>query len=561
MTRSLALLPVLTLLAMLGPILAGLIGTLLPAVGIMPVLGHREPEFSGFGELLAWQGLPASIRLSITVGLASTTISLAIVALFVAGWAGTRAFSTMERVLSPLLAVPHAAAAFGLAFLIAPSGWILRALAPILPGLDRPPDILIPGDPYGLAIVAGLVLKEVPFLLLMTLSAMGQSQTRESAVVASALGYGRVSGWLKTVFPRVYAQIRLPIYVTLAFSMSVVDVAIILGPTTPPTLAVQIVAWINDPDLSMRIVASAAASFQLAITLAVLALWRMGEMLVARLGCRWVDAGQRWTNDWPARISGFFLAGTLAIMMILGLMSLAIWSVAALWTFPDLLPQGFSLRSWTRHAPDLGQTAMNTAIIALAATGIALVLVIGCLEAEHRRRRPLSPTGLKLIYLPLIVPQIAFLPGLQTGLLLSGGTIGYAPVIIAHLVFVLPYVFLSLGDPWRAWDPRRAIVATALGAGPWRVLWAIRLPMLLRPILIAAALGIAVSVGQYLPTLLIGGGRIPTLTTEAVALVSGGDRRAIGIFGISQTIAALVPFAIAIGLPVFLMRNRRGLHV
>jgi putative thiamine transport system permease protein len=84
--------------------------------------------------------------------------------------------------------------------------------------------------------------------------------------------------------------------------------------------------------------------------------------------------------------------------------------------------------------------------------------------------------------------------------------------------------------------------------------------MLLRPILTAAAVGFAVSVGQYLPTLLIGGGRVATLTTEAVALAAGGDRRAIGVHGIAQTAAALLPFALAIAVPAFLWRNRRNMH-
>jgi putative thiamine transport system permease protein len=92
------------------------------------------------------------------------------------------------------------------------------------------------------------------------------------------------------------------------------------------------------------------------------------------------------------------------------------------------------------------------------------------------------------------------------------------------------------------------------------VLWRVRLPMLLRPVLTALAVGIAVSVGQYLPTLLIGGGRIATLTTEAVALASGGDRRAIGVFAVAQTGAALVPFAAALAIPALAWRNRRGLH-
>ena len=42
--------------------------------------------------------------------------------------------------------------------------------------------------------------------------------------------------------------------------------------------------------------------------------------------------------------------------------------------------------------------------------------------------------------------------------------------------------------------------------------------MLLRPLLIALAVGFAVSVAQYLPTLFAGGGRFSTLTTEALSL-------------------------------------------
>ena len=73
--------------------------------------------------------------------------------------------------------------------------------------------------------------------------------------------------------------------------------------------------------------------------------------------------------------------------------------------------------------------------------------------------------------------------------------------------------------------------------------------MLLAPVLTAVAVGLSVSVGQYLPTLLIGGGRVATLTTEAVALSSGGDRRAIAVFGLMQTGAALLPFALALLVP------------
>ncbi|WP_085790801.1 ABC transporter permease [Roseivivax jejudonensis] len=545
---------------MLGPVAAGLAGTVLPAFGVFPAAGLTTPSLAPFRDLADWPGVVAAARLSVTTGFLSTLAALGIVTLFLAGWSGTRAFRVLERLLSPLLSVPHAATAFGLAFLIAPSGWLARLLSPWATGWDRPPDVALTQDPWGLALAAGLTVKEMPFLLLMALAALGQVDAGRRMRVAAALGHGRTTGWLKAVFPAVYAQIRLPVYVVLAYAMSVVDVALILGPSTPPTLSVQIVRLMSDPDLAMRLTAAAAALLQLALVAAALAVWRAGEFAVAALGRRWIVSGRRnAAADAGLRPLALIAAGGSALVVLLGLLTLAIWSVAGFWSFPDPLPSGVSGRAWSRFAATGGATMADTALIAAVATAIALALVIGCLEAEHRRRRALSPRGLWLIYLPLLVPQTAFLPGLQTLLLTLGLKSGLGPVILAHVVFVLPYVFLSLGDPWRAWEPRFATVAAALGTAPGGVLWRVRLPMLLRPILTAAAVGMAVSVGQYLPTLIVGGGRVETLTTEAVALASGGDRRAIGVYGLAQTGAVILPFALALLLPAWLFRNRRGL--
>ena len=46
-----------------------------------------------------------------------------------------------------------------------------------------------------------------------------------------------------------YPQIRLAVFAVIAYSSSAVDVAIILGPTTPAPLAVRLVQWMNDADL------------------------------------------------------------------------------------------------------------------------------------------------------------------------------------------------------------------------------------------------------------------------------------------------------------------------
>ncbi|MFQ6551435.1 ABC transporter permease [Aestuariibius insulae] len=556
----LAWFPILTILLLLGPVCAGLAGTVAPAFGYLPAIGQTSFTMDPMLDLFAWTGIWRATFLSLGVGFLTTALSLLIVVLIVAGWSGTRVFAILQTVLSPLLSIPHAAAAFGLAFLIAPSGWIIRTVSPSLTGWDRPPDLLILQDPLGLSLAAGLIAKEVPFLLLMTLAALGQTGGHRSMKVAQTLGYGRISGWLKTVFPRVYRQIRLPIYVVLSYSMSVVDVAVILGPNLPPTLSVQIVRWMSDPDLSMRLVAAAAALWQALLVLGAILIWRLGERLVARLGHRAVVSGRRGRRDRVLRSTGVAFGGLAVVTIFTGLASLALWSFAGSWRFPDVSPDTLTFKSWMRHADSLAAASGQTALIAACSVLAALFLALGCLEAEHRYGLKLSSKALLILYLPILIPQTAFLPGLQTLMLGAGLSGGLLAVTLAHIVFVFPYVFLSLGDPYRSWDTRFAVVSSALGSSPDRTLWAIRLPMMLRPLLTALAVGFAVSVGQYLPTLLIGGGRVQTLTTEALALSSGGDRRAIGVYALLQTAAALLPFAAALALPAWVWRNRADLR-
>ena len=549
-------LPLLTATVLAGPVAFGLIGAVLPALGyLVPGL---EADAMPIDRALGWPGLPRALFVSVLSGVLSTLGALSVAALILAGWHGTRAFDWLERALSPLLAVPHAAAALGLAFLIAPSGWIGR-LPAVLLGWTQAPDLLILNDPWGLSLTAGLIAKELPFLLLMMLAALPQANAGPRMAVARSLRQGRVAGWLKAVFPSVYAQVRLPVLVVLVFGVTNVDVAVILGPSTPPTLAVQVTRWMTDPDLASRAVAAAGGLVLFAATLGVLGAWLLGERIAAWLGRVWIWSG-RGAPERLARLAGLVFAGGSAAMVLAGIAALAIWSVAARWSYPALWPDALTTRSWARFGPEMGATALDTMGIALAATVLSLVLVIGCLEAEHRFGLTLGQRALWLLYLPLLVPQVAFLPGLQ----LLPLSLGLGPsvwlVLAGHVVFVLPYVFLSLSGPFRAWDGRLARVAAGLGATRNRALWTLRLPMLTGPLLTAAAVGLAVSVGQYLPTLLLGGGRVTTLVTEAVALASGGDRRAIGVWGLGQTGAALLPFALALIVPAMLFRNRRGMR-
>ena len=66
--------------------------------------------------------------------------------------------------------------------------------------------------------------------------------------------------------------------------------------------------------------------------------------------------------------------------------------------------------------------------------------------------------------------------------------------------------------------------------------------------------------GQYLPTLFAGSGRVATLTTEAVTLSAGADRRVIGTWAVLQAAFPLAAYLLAAWLPRLLYMRRQGLR-
>ena len=127
------------------------LGTLLPAFGYLPAIGGTQfvarPVAHARSRIRASR--PA-LALTLVTGVATTVLSVALacgllrVARTTAPW--TRRAGAW---LAPMLATPHSALAIGLAFLIAPSGWIVRALSPWLTGWTLPPDVATVGDPSG----------------------------------------------------------------------------------------------------------------------------------------------------------------------------------------------------------------------------------------------------------------------------------------------------------------------------------------------------------------------------------------------------------------------------
>ena len=560
-TRIVKFSPRFLLALLILPVLGGLISVLLPAFGYAPVLEQTTFSLQGFNALWQTPGLTPMVTLSVATGLISTLLAFIITLMILAAFFNSPWLNRIQRLLSPILVIPHAAAAIAVGFLIAPSGMISRLASPWLSGWELAPNGMFPHDSFGISIILGLTLKELPFLLLMALGVLAQPELgkklRQQHKVALNLGYCPMTAFFKVILPSLYPLLRLPLLAVLAYASASVEMPLILGPNTPPTLAVAIMHWFNDVDLNLRIKASAGALLQLAVTGGLLALWLGGEKAVKVLFSDSLTNGVREYGGFYWQKITVVLTALVISFILLSLIGLVMWSVAGFWRFPDAMPEQFTLLHFKSALMQMGSPLFNTLAIGLVTTLFAIILTLLCLESEQLSDKPISRFTSLIIYLPLLVPSIAFLFGLVWIQQLVNNQAAFFNVVLTHLLFVLPYVFLSLASSYRRLDPRFAHVAASLGAAPCKVFFKVKLPQLFAPILIAAALGLAISFGQYLPTLLAGGGRIATITTEAVTLANGASRRTSAVYAIMQMALPLIGFILAWGLPKYFFKSAR----
>ncbi len=517
----------------LAPLVPGLFWVLSPALNTESWLAlFQDGQFN------------SALKTTLLSAAGSTLLALICASLVTMWIYPSKGWSLAQRQLPIFLAFPHIAFAIGIAFLIAPSGWLARGLANMLEWTSPPQWISI-RDPYAISLTLTLAIKETWFLLWIMATLLGEQAISRQITLANSLGYSRRQVWITALFPQLLPRMGWPLVAVLAYSLSVVDMAVILGPSIPPTLAVLSWQWLTDPsDLAQAKGSAAALCLMLLLGLLILCgrviWWGIKRLYRNPNGIR--QQGKPFKSR---ALSGIpvFVPGWLSLAILL------LWSVAGGWFFPRLFPASLSLKSFNNADFEPMFTALW---LGLATVMIALPLTLAWLEWGSRKHHG-------WLYAPLILPSLPIAAAQYHVLLavnLDSTAIG---VIWSHLTWTFPYMLLVLVGPYYSFDARYLCTAQALGHSRLSACLSIKWPMLIRPILAAMAVGFAVSVAQYLPTLFSGGGRFATVTTEAVALSAGGNRRVLAVQSLLQTALPLCAFMLAIGLTAWYARNRQGL--
>lgn len=537
--------------------------TILAVVSGIPILAGVGITLAEATDPGAWSavfhfpGLGRSLALSVWTGAAGTILALLLAHLTLA-LAGTTVWARrVEALALPVIAMPHLALGIGLALLLSPSGLLLRLLSPWASGLHRPPDWLIVQDPLGLSLVLGLAVKEAPFLILMLVGARAQVPVTRLMLQSRSLGYGRLKSWWVSVAPLLQRQIRLPLAAAFVFGMTNVEMAIPLGPVTPPPFAVVLWQWFTASRLELRGAAFAGAVLLTVVAIGALVVALGALRLARRVHSRYAASGRRGRRSASSTRVLAILPGVVLGLASGALVALACRGLSPMWRFPAVLPGEIDMGLIGRSAPALG-TALGTT---LALGGITIALAVGlslwvaeCLSRDGSWRRRVGV----LLFVPLLLPQMAFLFGFQWLVvrLRIDGT--WWAVGWEHALFALPYAWGIVSGARSALDSRLVVTARMLGAGPLRAWWAVVLPLLARSILLAGAIAFSISVALYLPTLFAGAGRVATVATEAASAASSGNLRVAAVHGAAQAIAPLLALGAAMLIGQLLFRNRQG---
>jgi putative thiamine transport system permease protein len=503
----------------------------------------QAADASAWSALLTDSQFAPALRSSLWTGSAASLLALALTVIVVTQWHGTRHWQTMQAALSPVLAVPHAAFAVGLALLLMPSGWLSRLVAPLM-GWLSPPDVATVQDPWGLSLIFGLVLKELPFLLLNVMAQfqkVGQGAELERQLqVAATLGYSARSAWMRLLWPQLLPRLALPLLAVWAYSFTVVDMALVLGPTRPPTLAVLSLQWLQDSSDAVNRQGAAAA---LLLTLAMAA---VAVICVATARALRGASMQAWTRGDRPRASHRAVGSGAVAALLAGIYPavmavLLVTSLVGVWRYPSLWPSVWTDAAW--HAVAQSLPSLNlTALLAVLSASSGLLLAVAWMELTPAS---FDRYAVPLACMPLWVPGVLLVGGLYQLALwwrVDGTVWG---LWMAHTVYTAPYAWVALAPAYRSFDVRLEQTSHALGRSHAAFLWHVKWPMLRAALASAFAVGFAVSVTQYLSTQFVAAGRLSTATTEALTLASGGQRNVAAAFALLQALLPACVFALA----------------
>jgi spermidine/putrescine transport system permease protein len=168
----------------------------------------------------------------------------------------------------------------------------------------------------------------------------------------------------------------------------------------------------------------------------------------------------------------------------------------------NIVWQGFTLDNWASPFSDEALTDALFVSLRVALVSSVIAAVLGTMIALSLSRFRFKGSGAVNLFLvlPLTSPEVVLGSSLATLFLSRGVDFGYTTVIIAHVMFQISFVAVTVRARIRGFDWTLEQAAMDLGASPQRAFWRITFPLILPGILAAWLLSFALSIDDFIIT-------------------------------------------------------------
>jgi spermidine/putrescine transport system permease protein len=208
-------------------------------------------------------------------------------------------------------------------------------------------------------------------------------------------------------------------------------------------------------------------------------------------------------------------------------------------------PEGSpTLKHWKDPcgAPGVCESLVTSIQIGFLATVVATVLGTMLAFAMVRHRFRGRATSNVLVFVPMATPEIVLGASLLTifvqGFSNVGLRLGFWTIVIAHIMFCVSFVVVTVKARLQSLDPRLEEAAQDLYAGPGSTFWKVTFPLVLPGIVGAALLAFSLSFDDFIITNFVSGNETTFPKFVYISYLRGIPAQA-NVIGFSMFVIAL----------------------
>ncbi len=233
------------------PVLVGVVYAALASLGLAGA-GARGLTSGAWTRVLSDGGVHAGVLFTLWIALASTALATVGAVVLAVIFRGSGRLDGAARTLALLpLPIPHLVAAVSGVLILGQSGFLARVGHQL--GLVETPAAMpaLVADPWGVGLIVALTWKEIPFLALVAFSILA-SRGERLEEAARTLGAGRLATFRHVTWPVLWRGMLPAVVAVFTFVAGSWEAAVLLAPSDPLALPLQVMERHTDPALARR---------------------------------------------------------------------------------------------------------------------------------------------------------------------------------------------------------------------------------------------------------------------------------------------------------------------